>query len=129
MPRPRVARRICCQHAGRGLRPIGRPIAGLPIVTLGPDELEAIRLADRELLYQEAAAERMGVSRQTYARILSRARQAVARALIDGTVLLVTGSAETAGPIEQPSRCPVHGGPRRRGRGCRCPHSYGDQSS
>jgi len=129
VPRPRIARRICCRHTGRGLRPIGRPIAGLPVVTLGPDELEAIRLADRELLYQEAAAERMGVSRQTYARILSRARQAVARALLDGTVLLVAGSAEPAEPIEPSSVCPVHGGPRRRGRGCRCHRSYGDQPS
>ena len=129
VPRPRIARRVCCAHTSRGLRPIGRPVAGLPVVTLAPDELEAIRLADRELLYQEAAAERMGVSRQTYARILSRARQAVARSLIDGAVLLVAGSPATVGQAEPPPRCPVHGGPRRLGRGCRCHHSFGDQSS
>jgi len=118
------------------MRPIGRPVAGLPIVTLGPDELEAVRLADRELLYQEAAAERMGVSRQTYARILGRARQAIARSLLDGTVLLVAGEErprrpELAGEGEPPEpapSCPVHGGPRRRGRGCRC-RSFGDQPS
>ena len=51
---------------------------------IGVDELEAIRLADIEGLYQDAAAERMGVSRQTYARILNRARTAVARSLVRG---------------------------------------------
>jgi hypothetical protein len=88
-------------------------------VTLAPDELEAIRLADRELLYQEAAAERMGVSRQTFARILGRARQAVANALLDDAVLLLTPVPGVEAPPES-FTCPVHGGPRRRGRGCRC---------
>jgi hypothetical protein len=86
---------------------------------LGVDGLEAIRLADLEGLYQDAAAERMGVSRQTYARILSRAREAVARALLERRLLLVEAAPviEEAGP---PLDCPVHGGPKRHGRTCRC---------
>ena len=87
---------------------------------IGQDGLEAIRLADVEGLYQDAAAERMGVSRQTYARILARARHAVAVSLVERRLLLVD-----AGPVVEeapaPTRCPVHGGPRRVGRTCHCP--------
>lgn len=89
-------------------------------VRIGQDGLEAIRLADVEGLYQDAAAERMGVSRQTYARILARARNAVALALVERRLLLV----DTGPVVEEasaPAQCPVHGGPRRLGRTCHCP--------
>jgi predicted DNA-binding protein (UPF0251 family) len=104
---------------GRGFKPIGRPIGELEVETLRLDELEALRLADLEGLYQEAAAERMGVSRATFARILGRARSTVARALVDELVLVVGEGPVVAVP-ERPLPCPVHGGGRRRGRGCRC---------
>lgn len=124
MARPEKLRRIGCVAGGLGFKPIGRPAAGLPVATLRLDELEALRLADLEGLYQEAAAERMGVSRPTFARILARARQIVARALIEGH-LLVVGE----GPVEEgagePLPCPVHASGRRRGRGCRCRHGHG----
>jgi len=83
------------------------------------DELEALRLADLEGLYQEAAAERMGVSRATFARTLGRARAAVARAVIDEKLLIV-GDGPVVPAMGDPWPCPVHGGERRRGRGCRC---------
>lgn len=106
------------------MRPLGRPAIDLESVTLGIDELEALRLADLEGLYQEAAAERMGVSRPTFARILSRARATVVDALVNEKLLKVAGGpfveAETPGP-----GCPVHWGDRRRGRGCHCPHRHG----
>jgi hypothetical protein len=95
-------------------------------VTLGLDELEAIRLVDRELLYQDAAAERMGVSRQTFARILERARRAVAECLVDNKILLVQPAATIEGPPERPG-CPIHDQARRRGRGCRCVGRHHDQ--
>jgi uncharacterized protein len=88
-------------------------------VLLGRDELEALRLADVEGLYHDAAAERMGVSRATFGRILSRARRTVADALLGGKVLLFSSGT----PVQEASwapRCPVHGHERRRGRGCRC---------
>lgn len=119
MARPLLPRRVCCRFPGRGFRPLGIPARDLPIVTLGLDELEAIRLTDRELLYQDAAAERMGVSRQTFARILARGRAAVAESLVDGKLLLVQPASSVITSAE-PSICPIHGGRRRRGRGCRC---------
>ena len=55
------------------------------------EELEAIRLKDLEGLDQAQAAERMGVSRPTFQRILRSARHKVAKALINGLVLRVDG--------------------------------------
>lgn len=52
-------------------------------------ELEALRLADLEGLYQEEAARRMGVSRATFGRILEGARRKVAEALVTGKGLEV----------------------------------------
>jgi hypothetical protein len=86
---------------------------------LALDGLEALRLADLEGLYQEAAAEHMGVSRPTFARILARARSAVAEALVEGKVLLI-GEAPVVEGGSEPIPCPIHWGGRRRGRGCRC---------
>jgi hypothetical protein len=96
------------------------------VATLRLDELEALRLADLEGLYQEAAAERMGVSRPTFARILARARSTVARALIEERLLVVEDGPVVAWPAE-PLPCPVHGGGPRRGRGCRC--RYGQKGN
>lgn len=70
-------------------KPCGRPGTGLATVELRPDELEALRLADLEGLYQEACAARMGVSRTTLSRTLAQARRKVAEALIQGKRLVV----------------------------------------
>ena len=119
MARPEKVRRVGCVGSGRAFKPIGRPAATLQVETLRRDELEALRLADLEGLYQEAAAERMGVSRPTFARILARARAAVARALIEER-LLVVGEGPVVRRPSEPWPCPIHDGERRRGRGCRC---------
>jgi predicted DNA-binding protein (UPF0251 family) len=119
MARPINPRRVCCRFSGQGYRPLGRPAFDLPVTTVALDELEALRLADVEGLYQEAAAERMGVSRPTFARILTRARRAVAEALVSGRVLVFETGPVVRAP-EEPIPCPVHGGGRRRGRGCLC---------
>ena len=57
------------------------------------DELEALRLADLESLYQEQAAGRMKVSRQTFGRIVESARRKVAEALVEGKALRIDGGA------------------------------------
>jgi len=124
MARPEKLRRVGCVAEGRAFKPIGRPVATLEVEPLRLDELEALRLADLEGLYQEAAAERMGVSRPTFARILARARTAVARALVEERVLVV-GEGPVVATSDQPFPCPVHEGGRRRGRGCRCRHQQG----
>jgi len=72
-------------------KPAGIPASSLEEVVLHLDELEAIRLVDLEGLYQKAAAEKMGVSRQTLGRIVEAARKKVAEALIQGKVLRIDG--------------------------------------
>jgi len=93
-------------------------------VNLTLDGLEALRLADLEGLYQEEAAQRMGVSRATFARVLATARKTVAEALVHGKAVEISG-----GTVDRTAKgrwpCPVHGGRRRRGRGCRCRRGQG----
>jgi predicted DNA-binding protein (UPF0251 family) len=124
MARPEKLRKVGCVTQGWAYKPIGRPVDALEVEPLRVDELEALRLADLEGLYQEAAAERMGVSRPTFARILARARSAVARALIEGRVLAV-GEGPVVRVADEPLPCPVHGVGRRQGRGCRCRRQQG----
>ena len=62
-------------------------------VTLTLDEVEALRLADLEALYQEEAAKKMRISRATFARIVEQARRKVAEALIHGKALCLEGGA------------------------------------
>ncbi|HSN54419.1 MAG TPA: DUF134 domain-containing protein [Candidatus Sulfomarinibacteraceae bacterium] len=119
MPRTRNPRRVGGAPAFDAFKPIGRPARDLEVVTLGRDELEALRLADLEGLYQATAAERMGVSRATFGRILTGARAAVADALVGGKVLVI-GEAPVAPGSGEPFPCPVHDGGRRRGLGCSC---------
>lgn len=119
MGRPEKLRKVGCAAGGRGFKPIGRPVPELEVESLRLDELEALRLADLEGLYQETAAARMGVSRPTFARILARARKAVATALIEGRLLIVSDGPVVA-TSDEPFPCPVHDDGARRGRGCRC---------
>lgn len=126
MARPEKLRRIGCMADERVFKPVGRPIRELAVEPLRFDELEALRLADLEGLYQEAAAERMGVSRPTFARILGRARSAVARALVEERALVI-GDGPVVTVPDGPLPCPVHDGGGRRGRGCRCRRAQGRQ--
>ena len=75
MARPKCCRRISEQPACRVFKPAGVPFSIVEEIVLSMDEFEAIRLADLEGLYQEKAAERMNVSRQTFGG-LSRLRDA-----------------------------------------------------
>ncbi|MBC7218059.1 MAG: DUF134 domain-containing protein [Candidatus Caldatribacterium sp.] len=90
MPRPHCPRRIgwfprvwCFYPGGVSENP--------EEVVLTLDELEAIRLSDLEGLYQEEAAQRMGISRPTFGRILEAARRKVAEALVLGKTLRIEG--------------------------------------
>ena len=91
MPRPVSERRVRGGIAAALFKPAGLPTRSLEEVVLGLDGAEAIRLADLEGLYQEAAARRMGVSRQTFGRILEEAHRVVADALINGKALRIEG--------------------------------------
>ncbi len=91
--RRRRARCIGFEPGFLCFKPCGRPARGLETLALRADELEALRLADLEGLYQEDCAARMGISRTTFSRTLAQARRTVSDALINGKRLLVEPSA------------------------------------
>jgi uncharacterized protein len=105
MPRPFNCRRVDGEPAASVFKPVGIPMRELEEVVMTLDEFEAIRLADLENLYQEQAADRMKVSRPTFARIIDTAHRKVAEALAAGKALRIEG-----GPIHT--------------RDCRCGRRY-----
>lgn len=91
MVRPRNCRRVGSMPESNYFKPRGIPLSLLEEVILTVDEFEAIRLADLESLYQEQAAEKMDVSRQTFGRIIDSAHRKVAEALVKGKALKIEG--------------------------------------
>jgi len=89
MARPLKDRRISCVPAASYFKPVGIPLRDLEEIVLGMDELEAMRLADLQGLYQADAAGKMGVSRQTIGNILNSAHRKVADALLNGKALRI----------------------------------------
>ncbi len=93
-PRPRKIR--CCEGrpCGKAFKPTGVPLGELRHISLERDEMEALRLCDRNGLNQVQAGKKMGVSRGTIQRLLASARKKVAEALTEGAALVFTGWAE-----------------------------------
>jgi uncharacterized protein len=91
MPRPKCQRKISSLPGVTYFKPRGIPLCELTESVLSFDELEAIRLTDLEGLYQEQAAAKMGISRQTFGRIIESAHKTVADALINGKALKIEG--------------------------------------
>jgi predicted DNA-binding protein (UPF0251 family) len=60
-------------------------------VHLTVDEVEALRLKEIEELDQETGAERMGISRPTFQRILASARKKTADAVLNGKAITIEG--------------------------------------
>lgn len=90
MPRPEKLRRIRCSPASYYFKPKGIPISELEEISLAKDELEAIRLADLNELFQEEAAAKMNISRATFGRIIMRAHYKIADAIINGKAIRIS---------------------------------------
>lgn len=91
MPRPHCKRIVADLPQSVYFKPAGVPLRLIEEVVLTVDEFEAIRLADLEGMYQEKAAERMGVSRQTFGRIIESAHRKVADTFVNGKALRIEG--------------------------------------
>ncbi|KUL20261.1 DUF134 domain-containing protein [Chlorobium limicola] len=109
MTRPVKCRKVSCEAPYRVFRPAGSSADAFEEVVLSFDELEAIRLADVEGLYQEEAARQMNVSRQTFGNILASARHKVGEMLIYGRQLTVTGGNIMVTSEERVFRCAACG--------------------
>ena len=88
-------------------KPRAVPMSILEEVTLSVEELEALRLAHKEGLYQADAAARMGVSRATFGRVLDSAHRSVTKALVEGCALRIEGGAFCMIGPERCERCPA----------------------
>lgn len=97
MPRPQFRRRVGQRPRAALFKPSGIPARDLDEIQLTLDECEALRLADLEGLYQEVAAEQMGISRQTFGRILNSAHRKTAEALVRGRSLRISGGSVSNG--------------------------------
>lgn len=91
MVRPRKCRMVGAPPEVTYFKPRGVPLRDLNELYLSVDGYEALRLADYQGLTHEQAATQMQVSRQTFGRILSDARQVVAKALVCGMALRIHG--------------------------------------
>jgi len=91
MPRPCRSRRVCCRPDSNYFKPRGIAMDKLEEVNLAMDELEAVRLSDLEGLYQEDAAKRMNISRQTFGNIISSAHKKIADVLVNSKALKIEG--------------------------------------
>ncbi|MGD0280219.1 MAG: DUF134 domain-containing protein [Smithella sp.] len=108
MTRPKCHRNICGIPDKNYFKPRGIPAVDLDEVVLNLDEFEAIRLADYEQLYQEEAAAKMNISRQTFGRIINEAHKKIADVLINAKALKIEGgnvTLEETEPCGQAKRC------------------------
>ncbi len=89
MVRPLKPRRVTGSPQVFYFKPQGIPLRMLEEVVLMPDEFEAISLYTVDALDQSAAAEKMGISQPTFARILQRANKKIAQALVYGKAIRI----------------------------------------
>ena len=81
--RRRKNRFIDADHSKVCFKPCGIKGIDLEKVIVYDDEMEAIRLADFESLYQQESADMMGISRTTFSRLVESARKKIADALLN----------------------------------------------
>ena len=89
--RPQKCRFVKSSPLHTYFKPRGIPMSNLGVVSVTVDEIEAIRLSDYNSLYHEKAAEKMGVSRQTFGRILASAHKKIGDGLINGRAIEIKG--------------------------------------
>ncbi len=89
--RPKIKRHICADSCAKFslFKPNGVPASELVKIKIEADEFEAIRLVDIDGLSQQDAAQKMQVSRQTFANILKKSRLKISTALINGNALVL----------------------------------------
>ena len=87
--RKKIDRTIEADYSGVCFKPCGLKRSELERVILFEDEMEALRLADYEGLYQQECANRMGISRTTFSRLIESARKKIADALINTKALKI----------------------------------------
>ncbi|MDD2555019.1 MAG: DUF134 domain-containing protein [Syntrophaceticus sp.] len=91
MPRKRRKCRVEFLPPATYYKPAGIPLRELDEIALSVEEFEALRLKDLDRLEQVQCAERMGIARTTFQRILYSARSKIAEAFVKGNALRIEG--------------------------------------
>lgn len=91
MARPNKVKFIDFEPSVVYFKPQGVPLNELENVDLTYEELEAIRLFDLENLNQIESAEKMGIHQSTFQRVISKARQKISNALVNGKAIKIIG--------------------------------------
>ena len=87
--RKKIQRNIEADLSHICFKPCGIRKIYLEKIELYEDEMEAIRLSDYEGLYQQECADKMGISRTTFARLIESARKKTADALLHSKALRI----------------------------------------
>ncbi|MCD6432559.1 MAG: DUF134 domain-containing protein [Sulfurimonas sp.] len=87
--RRRKSRNIDADFSEICFKPCGIERTSLERVVIFEDEMEAIRLADLESMYQQECSDRMGISRTTFSRLVESARKKIADALLNKKAIRV----------------------------------------
>jgi len=91
MPRPIINRKICDPPKMKGFKPFGMPLCHSKSVKLQFDEFESIKLVEYENLAQDAAAEKMNVSRPTLTRMYNSGLKKIAKAFVECMAIEIEG--------------------------------------
>jgi len=105
MARPFKCRQIWRNPNFAYFKPRAVPLASLREVILTVDEAETLRLKDLEKLDQTHAAEKMGIHQSTFQRTLTRAREKVSDAIINGKAIKIHGGNYSQGFGAPPVNC------------------------
>jgi uncharacterized protein len=121
MPRPKKSKIVGFEPGVTYFKPRAVPLSRLQEVEITHEELETLRLANLEKLSQSEAASMMGVHQSTFQRILSRARENVSDALVNGKAIKIKG-----GEYKMPGKDGTGPAGFKRGFGgptgvCKCP--------
>lgn len=90
--RKKIMRQIEGDHSWVCFKPCGIRGKDLEKTELDFDEMEAIRLSDYEGLYQQECADKMGISRTTFSRVLQQAHKKISDALLHGKAIVMMQS-------------------------------------
>lgn len=87
--RRKICRHIEADHRLVCFKPCGIRGKDLEKTELDFDEMEAIRLSDYEGLYQQECADKMGISRTTFSRVIQQAHKKISYALLHGKAIVM----------------------------------------
>jgi uncharacterized protein len=110
MARPRKIKHVNFEPNVTYFKPRAVPLSQLEEVEMTFDELETLRLSNLEKLSQAGAAKKMHIHQSTFQRTLTRAREKITDALVNGKAIKIHG-----GEYKMPGRNGT--GPLSQGRG------------